>query len=116
MVGGSKRGHLTVYPGPDVPQTSTINFGARQTVANGAFMGTSIEEVSVVFGEGQQPQTVEAYVVKVRTSAPAAVIIDATGAFATGFVPVQQAGSTNRVRPGSPAASALKNFGRLRSR
>lgn len=116
VVGGNRRGNLTVYPGPDLPPTSTINFAARQTVANGTFIGTSIEKVSVVFGQGQQPQQVEAHVVKVRATAPVAVIIDATGAFATGFVPVQQSARADRGRNNSPVDAARKNLGRLRSR
>jgi uncharacterized protein (DUF1800 family) len=34
VIGGTSAGHLTVYPGGPVPQTSTINYRAGQTRAN----------------------------------------------------------------------------------
>lgn len=116
VVGPKANGYAVVYPGPDRPETSTVNFTKGRTVANSAFIGTSNETVTVVIDPSQPPETAEAIVIKVYTSAAAWIVIDGTAAVATGFNPTEQTGANGKSaskRP-SPAALAQRSFGKLR--
>ena len=111
VVGPTANGHAVAYPGPRRPPTSTINFVKGQTVANGAFIGTSIQ-TAVIPEFGSDP--IEVQVMSVYTTAAAWIVVDGTGAFATGMVPDEpQAGRRARARRDSPATKAQRAFGKL---
>ena len=113
VVGPTANGYAVAYPGPDRPPTSTINFMKGQTVANGAFIGTSIQTV-VIPDLGSDPIPVQ--VMSVFTTAAAWIVVDGTGAFATGSVPPldeDQAQRRARSRRDSPATRAQRAFGKL---
>jgi hypothetical protein len=114
VVGSQTTGYVTVYPGPERPATSTVNFKRGQTVANGAYIGTSTGTYTV---QGDPPERVEALVINIRTTASAWIVIDATGAFATGFNPTAPSSDASRQRAGarrpSPATLAQRGFGKL---
>lgn len=115
VVSPATGGHAVVYPGPTRPPTSTVNFGAGQTVANGAMIGTSIGTYQVVVDPNQPPEEIEAVVINVYTTAAAWIVVDATAAFATGAVPpVNEEGQRRTGRRESPVARARRTFGKLR--
>ncbi len=58
-------GYLTAYPPGDFPGTSTLNFQAKQSLANAAFVATGI-----VAGR---------FAIRVRTSTTTHVVVDLTG-------------------------------------
>ena len=116
VVAPASGGYAVVYPGPVRPPTSTVNFRAGQTSANGSFIGTSTGTYAVLFELGGQPQLVEAQVINVFTTTPVWIVVDATAAFATGEIPDLD-GDDARQRIGrstSPVAKARKGFGRMR--
>lgn len=118
VVGPLTGGHLTLYPGPDRPATSTLNFGRGQTLANSAFIGTSTGTYTLQGDDpNEPPQVAEAFVVTIYTTADAWIVVDATGAYATGFNPLEPPdGSARRAaqaRRASPAIRAQRAFGHL---
>jgi hypothetical protein len=110
-------GHVVVYPGPARPDTSTVNFPRGRTVANAAFMGTSVGEYRVNVAPGQPAEVHEAIVIKIYTTATAWIVVDATGAYATGFNPTAQPNGNAR-QPArqrrSPDTLAQRKLGKLR--
>lgn len=114
--GPQSAGYIVVYPGPDKPDTSTVNFVRGQTVANSTFIGTSTGTYTVLVDPSQPPQQVQAYLVSVFTTAATWIIVDGTGAYATGFNPLQPPAAAARsatVRRTSPATLAQAAFGKL---
>ena len=117
VVKPSSAGYVVAYPGPDRPGTSTVNFAKKRTVANGAFMSTSVGSYRVNVGPGQPSEVHEAIVVKIYTSATAWIVVDGTGGYATGFNPIAQSNGNARQSARhhqSPAALAQRAFGKLR--
>ncbi len=113
VVGPTANGHAVAYPGPVRPLTSTINFVKGQTVANGAFIGTSIQTAEIP-DLGSDPIPVQ--VISVYTTTAAWIVVDGTGAFATGSVPPldeDQPQRRARSRRDSPATLAQRAFGKL---
>jgi hypothetical protein len=105
-------GYVVVYPGPDRPDTSTVNFPKGRTVANSAFMSTSVGTYRVNAGDPGQPSEVHEAIV-----ATAWIIVDGIGAYATGFNPVAQPDGNPRPaarQRRTPAALAQQKFGKLR--
>jgi len=115
VVNPAAAGYAVAYPGPEVPDTSTVNYVKGQTVANGALIGTSVGTFTVITDPSQPPETVEAYVISVRTTAAGWIVVDSTGAYATGFLPTQAAAAAHRRMAGrtSPATRAQRAFGKL---
>ena len=105
-------GHVSVYGGPDRPDTSTVNFTKGRTVANAAFVGTSVGTYPVQFDPTKPPEDLELIVVKVYTTAAAWIVIDLSGAYATGFEPDVNTAAKAAKRP-SPATLARRAIGRL---
>ena len=79
-------GFVTLSPCGVVPIASTVNYRAGQTVANSAISGLS--------ADGR---------LCVHTMSPTHVVVDVTGAFDSGFVPVPSARLLD-TRPGEPTA------------
>lgn len=114
VVGPTSSGWVVAYPGPDRPPTSTVNFQKGQTLANGAFIGTSTQTVTVLLDPDEPPVEVEAFVMSLYTTAAAWIVVDGTGAYATGFNPIEQQQNARRdPRRASPAARAQRAFGKL---
>lgn len=97
-------GYLKVYrPGQPVPIASTLNYTARQTIANLAFVATGI-----VAGR---------YAVRIMTRSTTHVVADLTGFTVKGDVPTPQL-SANRARQQSSKTTSRARTalgGRLRS-
>jgi hypothetical protein len=110
-------GYVSVYPGPDRPNTSTVNFTKGTTLANSALIGTSVGTYSILFDPSQPPQQLQAHVVKLYTTAAAWIVVDATAAYATGWVPPTDAHAANArkgaLRKDSPRALAQRSLGRF---
>ena len=112
IVRPAARGWAQAYPGPDRPvdpPTSTVNFVRGQTLANAAFIGTSVGTNRTQFDDPNQPP-VESYFIKVYTTAPAWIVIDGTGGFSTGRSPLA---NPNDQQQRSPAALAQRRFGKI---
>ena len=77
-------GYLTAYPPGDFPGTSTLNFQAKQSLANAAFVATGI-----VAGR---------FAIRVRTSTTTHVVVDLTGVTIKG----------NSATPGAAAKATAK--------
>ena len=75
--GAAGTGYLSVYRPPTYPGTSTVNFGAGQTIANLAIVATAI-----VLGR---------YAVRIRASSPVHVVADLTGFTVKGDVATPEA-------------------------
>ena len=75
-------GFLSVYPPGDFPGTSTLNFSAKQTLANAAFVATGI-----VSGR---------FAIRVRTNAATHVVVDLTGVSIKGSGAPNSAGSARK--------------------
>ena len=117
VVRPAEAGHVTVYPGPDRPNTSTVNFTKGTTLANSALIGTSVGTYSIVVDPSQPSQELQAHVVKVYTTATAWIVVDATAAYATGWIPPTEAAAararTGGLRKDSPRALAQRSLGRF---
>lgn len=88
-------GFVTLYPCGVVPIASTVNYRAGQTVANSAITGLS--------ADGR---------LCVHTMSPTHVVVDVTGAFDAGFVPVPNARLLD-TRPGEPTGDGSSAGGGL---
>ena len=82
VTGSTAAGFLTAYPPGDFPGISTLNWVAKQTIANHAFVATGI-----VLGR---------YAVRVRTNAATHVVIDLTGVTIKGGDPTPAAAARTR--------------------
>ena len=106
-------GHAIIYPGPERPETSTVNFTKGRTVANAAFVGTSIETFSVPL-QPTPPTEQQWIVIKIYTTSAAWIVLDLSAAYATGFF---ELGSTAKVKAAtkrpSPATLARRAIGKL---
>ena len=114
IVRPAARGWAQAYSGPDRPvdpPTSTVNFVKGQTLANAAFIGTSVGTNRTQFDDPNQPP-VESYFIKIYTNALAWVVVDATGGFSTGRSPLD---NPNDEQSRSPAAGARSHLGKYRS-
>jgi hypothetical protein len=78
-------GHAVAYPGPERSDTSTLNFAKNRTVANAAFVGTSVGTYQLSIDPNQPAEEIELFVIKVFTTSAAWIIVDLSGAYATGF-------------------------------
>lgn len=95
-------GHLTVYKPGNYPGTSTLNYPAKQTTANLAFVATGI--------------ALGRYAVRIRVSGPTHVVADLTGFTVQGDAPVAQAsGATKKAAAGRKPAEKARITSRLRS-
>jgi hypothetical protein len=56
VVKPKSHGYAVTYPGPERPDISTVNFTKGQTVANSAFVGTSIGTDDVLVDPNQPPE------------------------------------------------------------
>ena len=104
-------GYAVAYPGPDRSDTSTVNFTKNRTVANSAFVGTSSGTYRLRFNPNEPPEELELIVIKVFTTTAAWIVVDLTGAYATGINPVGNATSAKRLSPVSRAQRALRKLG-----
>ena len=112
MVRPRSGGHAAAYPGPERPDTSTVNFTKNRTVANGAFVGTSVGSYLLRIDPDQPPEELELFVFKVFTTSAAWIVVDLSGAYVTGFGPVSpNAKAAKRL---SPTAWAQRALGKLR--
>jgi hypothetical protein len=107
VTGSDAAGYASVYPPGDFPGTSTLNWAARQTIANHAFIATGI-----VLGR---------FAVRVRTNAATHVVLDLTGVTIKGGAPtpgVNQKSSTRSSRQRGALRARLRSSlaDRLRSR
>ena len=111
VVRPSSGGYAAVYPGPERSDTSTVNFTKKRTVANGAFVGTSIGSYLLRFDPNQPAEEIELFVIKVFTTSAAWIVIDLSGAYATGFNAANPNATTAKRL--SPAVRAQRALGKL---
>lgn len=104
VTGSLTSGYLTVYPGGDRPATSSINFAAGKSLANGGFFATGLVD--------------EHYVVRIYTSATSHIILDISGFTGPATPPGAGRAMLNRqsTRRRSVARRTLKAIGRSSSR
>lgn len=95
----SAAGYLTLYPGPTYPGTSNLNFNKGVTVANFAVVGLSVVE--------------DVYSVRVRSTAPAWVVVDLSGTVASSTLPAT--GPPGAARSRSMARRLVDAQRRIRS-
>ena len=93
--GGDANGFLAVYPPGDYPGTSTLNFQARITLANGCFVATGIVE-------GR-------YAVRVYGNALTHVVLDLTGVTVRGGSPTAAAAQKTSSAKAARAAKRLRS-------
>ena len=108
VVRPSSGGYAAAYPGPERSDTSTVNFTKKRTVANGAFVGTSVGSYLLRFDPDQPTEEIELFVIKVFTTSAAWIVVDLSGAYVTGSGPVNPnatAASGSRPRHGLSARS-----------